>query len=106
MADYAPYHAEQSPIGNEGEGKGRTASQQIANRYWREIGRYDRRGKDWFQEGDEINRKYRLERKKVDSNAQKSTPGVRQFQMLWSNVETLKPAVLAKCPTSVVSRRF
>lgn len=30
----------------------------------------------------------------------------RRYAILWSNVEVLKPAVYARCPTAVVSRRY
>jgi hypothetical protein len=38
------------------------------------------------------------------STAQPPLP--RRFALLWSNIETLKPAVYAKLPQAVVSRRF
>lgn len=38
--------------------------------------------------------------------ARQDTAGVRQYAMLWSNTEVLKPAVYAKAPKPVVTRRF
>jgi hypothetical protein len=36
----------------------------------------------------------------------KTTQSKKRFALFWSNIEVLKPAVLARVPTAVVTRRF
>lgn len=50
--------------------------------------------KAWRKEGDEVVERYKAEKKK------------RGFNILWSNVETLKPSVYARAPVPNVTRRF
>src|SRR5262245_18246231 len=69
--------------------------------YWIEcIDRYDRGSERWRQQCDKITKIY-LDAHRGDMA---STP--RRFALLWSNIETLKPAVYARLPIAVVSRRF
>lgn len=64
--------------------------------YWlRELGAAKKREKDFRKEGDEINSIY-------GGKLVKSTP----FNILYSNTETLLPAVYSNVPIPVVSRRF
>lgn len=71
----------------------------LVGRYWREVERYERAASDWHQDGDEIIQTYLDENRSASSSA-------RKFALLWANVETLKPAVYAKVPALVCSRRF
>jgi len=70
-----------------------------AARYWREVERYNREASDWHQEGEEIEKVYLDENRVQGSSA-------RKFALLWANVEVLKPAVYAKIPTVLCSRRY
>jgi hypothetical protein len=101
MADFAPDHADSA---KPDDGAARAPGQDIAARYWREIERYDKAMGSWEQVGKRIVRKYRSEDRMM-AGSEKSTTA-RRFALLWSNVETLKPAIYAKLPTAVVSRRF
>lgn len=67
-------------------------------RYFREIERYDRAVSEWYDEGTSIEKVYLDESRKESST--------RKYAMLWANVETLKPAVYAKLPTVICSRRY
>lgn len=68
--------------------------------YWRdEIHRYKEDYKKWAESGRKIIKRYRDERKDA------TNIDVR-FNILWSNIRTLKPAVYSKAPNIEVSRRF
>lgn len=68
--------------------------------YWRdEIHRYKEDYKKWAESGRKIIKRYRDERKDA------TNIDVR-FNILWSNIKTLKPAVYSRAPNVEVSRRF
>ena len=68
--------------------------------YWRdEIHRYKEDYKKWCESGRKIIKRYRDERKDA------TNIDVR-FNILWSNIKTLKPAVYSRAPNVEVSRRF
>ena len=68
--------------------------------YWRdEIHRYKEDYKKWCESGRKIIKRYRDERKDATSI------DVR-FNILWSNIKTLKPAIYSRAPNIEVSRRF
>jgi hypothetical protein len=64
-----------------------------------EIKRYNEQFKKWTERGESIVKRYRDERKE-------SSKGESRFNILWSNVRTLKPAIYAKPPMPEVSRRY
>jgi len=79
--------------------KGDQKSQlEALQRYWiREIGRYDRQFERFVRNGEKIMKLYRRqEENKVG----------RRFAMLWANTDVLRPAVYARVPVPIVSRRF
>jgi hypothetical protein len=68
--------------------------------YWRdELHRYKEDYKKWCESGRKIIKRYRDERKDA------TNIDVR-FNILWSNIKTLKPAVYSRAPNVEVSRRF
>ena len=68
--------------------------------YWRdEIHRYAEDYKKFKESGRKIIKRYRDERKDA------TNIDVR-FNILWSNIKTLKPAVYSRAPNIEVSRRF
>ena len=68
--------------------------------YWRdELHRYKEDYKKFCESGRKIIKRYRDERKDA------TNIDVR-FNILWSNIKTLKPAVYSKTPNVEVSRRF
>jgi hypothetical protein len=81
------------------QGETKSPVDPLVSRYFREIERYDRAVSDWYKEGDEIVDWY------LDAE-RPSTTTARRFALLWANTETLKPAVYAKVPTLLCSRRF
>lgn len=52
----------------------------------------------WAERCEKIRKKYRYETS--------TTTGKRKYQMLWSNMETMKPSVYTKLPKGVVQRRW
>ena len=54
--------------------------------------------KEWGDRCKKIRRKYRYQTSQ--------TTKTRRYQILWSNMEVMKPAVLAKPPVPVVQRRY
>lgn len=53
---------------------------------------------EWNERCKKIRKKYRYESSQTNKT--------RRYQILWSNMEVMKPAVMAKAPTPVVQRRF
>ena len=53
----------------------------------------------WWRKGEKVVDRYRDERPNDNDNS-------KRFNMLWSNVETLKPALYSRSPKPEVSRRF
>lgn len=68
-----------------------------------EIDRAIKRDAKFHRRGDKIVARYRDERKE---SAEGVTTGVRRFNILWSNVQTLVPSLYAKRPEPIVDRRF
>ena len=63
------------------------------------IAAYEREFKEWESRVEKIVEKYRSDKKPT-------TARTAQFNILWSNVQTLIPAVFARLPKPDVSRRF
>jgi hypothetical protein len=67
--------------------------------WYKKIGQYDRAFKKWEARSDRIVKKYR------DDDRRQNNPNTR-FNILWSNVQTITPAIFARLPRPDVSRRF
>ena len=73
--------------------------QPLSAQQWHdELKRYKREFKRWTDRGNDIVKRYRDERKDTQDNA--------RFNIFWSNVQTLKPAIFSKVPMPEVSRRY
>lgn len=64
-----------------------------------EISRYERESRKWSERSKKIIKRYKDERGANDSNKAK-------FNILWSNVQTLKPALYAQAPKPNIERRY
>ncbi len=64
------------------------------------ISSYDNEFKKWEARSNKIVKRYR------DDNRNQNTNETAKFNILWSNVQTLIPAVYARLPKADVSRRF
>jgi hypothetical protein len=63
------------------------------------IAQYERTFKEWEGRADKIVKRYR------DESRSRNNPNAK-FNILWSNVQTITPAVFARLPRPDVSRRF
>lgn len=70
----------------------------LVAQYRREIERYTRATSRWREEGKQIEDLY-LDEDRTAANS-------RRFALLWSNIETLKPAIYARPPVIECSRRY
>jgi hypothetical protein len=69
-------------------------------KYLNVIGAYDNEYKKWEARSAKIVKRYR------DDNRSQNSNETAKFNILWSNVQTLIPAVYSKLPMADVSRRF
>lgn len=68
--------------------------------YWKlQIDRYDRKAGKFLRRGKKIYERYTAEKKDEESSQSR-------YNILWSSMQTLKPALYAKDPTPEVERRF
>lgn len=69
-------------------------------KFWKdELARYEREFASWTQRVGKIIKRYRDERSD-------NSRGAAKFAMLWSNVQTMGPALYSKAPQPMVERRF
>lgn len=73
----------------------------VVQRYLNLIKDYERDFKTWEERARKISERYRDEQKKYSSDNDQT-----RFNILWSNVQTLIPAVYSRLPRPDVSRRF
>jgi len=79
--------------------KGKETDAQIKASWERELSRYNKAFEPWLRKADKLVKIYLNE-----DRAENTTK--RAFAMLWSNVETLKPAIYVKLPVVNCSRRY
>lgn len=89
----------------EGRKRGRMGEKKegSAARWIAEIEKAEKRSEKWIKRGRKIVKRYRDER--ADTETELRT-GKRRFNILWSNVQTLKPAVYGRMPQPIAERRF
>lgn len=63
-----------------------------------EINAYEREVSAWHKRGEKINKRYMDERPESNQDP--------RFNVLWSNIETMRPAIYAATPKPEVTRRF
>ena len=73
----------------------------VAQRWISEITLAERDQEAWKTRARAIIRLYRADQKDGSADVRQ-----RRFSLLWSNIETLAPAVYARTPTAVVGRRY
>ena len=67
--------------------------------WYKVIGGYERQYKRWEARVDRIVKKYK------DDSRYDRNPNAR-FNILWSNIQVIQPAIFARLPRPDVSRRF
>jgi hypothetical protein len=92
--------AEQPAPPEDDESAGQRSPQDEAKRWLAEIKRAERDHEKWREQGDKIVKRYRDERG-ADTNVDKA----HRMCLLWSNIETLSPALYARTPQPNVQRR-
>lgn len=78
---------------------GEDASKKQHKRWTEEISFYETKAQDWEARGNKILRRYKDERSAREQR-------VPRFNILWSNIQTLMPALYARVPKPDVERRF
>lgn len=69
-------------------------------RKWRqEIEAFERSRESWNDRCDKIVKRYKDEREAIEKDD-------RRFNVLWSNIQTMRPALYGRVPTPIVERRF
>jgi len=63
------------------------------------IQQYDKAAQRWIRRSKKIVKRYTDEREDGQTNQ-------KRYNILWSNIETLKPAIYAQTPKPEVQRRF
>lgn len=71
-------------------------------RYVEEIELYDRETQNWYKRSKKIIRRYKDDRTSGNS----ADENAARYNVLWANVETLKPSLYAKNPKPDIQRRF
>ena len=71
-----------------------------------EINLAERELQPWWKAGDIIVRRYKNENRNRDGGRLSVNANRRRFAVLWSNVQTLQPAIYAKQPKPMVDRRY
>lgn len=72
----------------------------VVQAWTEQISQYDREFKKWESRAQKIVKRYKDEDRMANQNA------TRKFNILWSNVQTVVPAVFARLPKPDVSRRY
>lgn len=83
-----------------------TQDGKLVQRWIEEIDLAERGCASWWRSSEGIIRRYKNEVRNGRGGANAATNPIRRFAILWSNVQTLSPAIYAKCPVPEVSRRF
>lgn len=73
----------------------------VKRRYMLEIELYERTYEKWHKRGKTVVKRYRDERSEAEQSGSES-----RYNVLWSNVQTVLPAVFARLPKPEVTRRF
>ncbi len=83
-----------------------TPEGRVAGRWIDEIDQAEKGCATWWRTGDVIVRRYKNEVRNGRGGANANVNPIRRFAILWSNVQTLGPAIYAKRPVPEVSRRY
>jgi hypothetical protein len=83
-----------------------TDANKLCARWIEEIEAAEKGCASWWRSGDVIIRRYKNEIRNGRGGANANVNPIRRFAILWSNIQTLAPAIYAKRPVPEVSRRF
>lgn len=71
----------------------------VQKRWVQEIQFYERKSDQWIEKGKKILRRYKDDRSPREQK-------VPRFNILWSNIQTLKPCLFSRVPKADIERRF
>lgn len=80
--------------------KAKAQKAELASKWLKEISRRRDKEKKWREQGKKVVNRYRDER---DADL---AEGIARFNILWANVEVLKPAIFSRMPVPDVRRRY
>ena len=83
-----------------------TPEAKLAREWIGELDACDKWSRNYRERCRRIVRRYRNETSGLGETPNSSTDTTRRFAILWSNIQTLGPAVYARTPQAVVSRRY
>lgn len=72
----------------------------LARRWLAQINKCERHNKKWIDRADKIIKRFRDDDESIELRAR------AKFNVLWSNVKTLQPAIYARTPKPQVTRRY
>lgn len=75
------------------------ASFKYAALWKQEVNAYEQFNARWVEKGNKVLKRYRDERAKLDESR-------RRYNVLWANINVMKPAIYSKCPDPIVERKF
>lgn len=75
----------------------------LKRRYMLDIELYERTYENWMKRGKGVCKRYRDERNSLE---EATASGEARYNILWSNVQTIIPAVFARLPKPEVTRRY
>lgn len=69
--------------------------------YWKDqIKINDEKWSGFIKRGNAITKRYR------DSRSKQENDGNRRMNVLWTNIQIMKPAIYSKCPLAIIERKF
>ena len=80
--------------------------QEMAAHWKTQIELCDKETRRFHRRGKLISEKYRDDRGSMSDGDRPDVGNKRTLNLFWSNVQTLKPAIYAKCPVPICERRF
>ena len=76
-----------------------------SKRWLDELERYEKASKKWREDANKIVDRYRLEQSSAQNASQSYSSKRPTFNILWANVQTLKPALFSRPPEIIAERR-
>lgn len=99
MADVMPPEEKEDDT-PDADAKETLRQQKLHKRWTEEIRFYEAKAESWYSRSKKIIARYKDDRKKD------TTQTAPRFNVLWSNIQTLKPALYGRCPKPDIERRY
>lgn len=99
MADVMPPE-EKDEAADKGPSDDTLRQQKVLKHWTEEIKFYENKSQNWYKRSKKIISRYK------DSRKDDTTQSVPRFNVLWSNIQTLKPALYGRLPKPDIERRY